>query len=374
MTDDGRMRRVALITLAAVAIGAVALQAASTPLTSYDEPLWYLRSQRPVWRTDGPHDYPWATDVPGGCRLVYGAALDVFGLDGLPNRQPVYKVEAYRANWENACYAPADAVLAMRGCNVVLYLSGLLALYVVAVSVLKRPVWALAAVSPLVLSPTFPLEIVPRVGPDALLMATLCLFLLVWTSLDGRGKTLSAKAAVLMGVLGGLCTFAKVNGALAPIAFAAWAAYRGRGWARIGLPMTVLAITGVGFYALNPAFYAEWPWTCLIDILQRRAVAGAALDKIYGTMGWTAVFAGAVRVWPLFLVALAVLWRVRRVRALEPVLWWGIIGAAGNLAVINLPLPRYIGPVELGIYYPAALAVAWILANENKSRNTGTNS
>ena len=339
----------------AVILALVAYQAAITPMTPYDEPLWYRRAQVPIAQNI-ECAYDWAVDVPGGCRLLYGTALDVWGLDGLPYRMPDYAV-TWQENLENGCYAPADAVLLMRGCNMLMFICGLVCLYLVSYMALRRPVLALLPLAPLVLSPTFPVEIVPRVGPDAILMVGLCLFLLAWATLDRRGQGRSWTAVVTLGVLGGIAAWTKINGALMLIGYLGYMVAvtpRGRGAVK---GLVALAIGGAVFYLLNPALIGHNPIEVFVDILQRRAVAGAALDKIYGTMGWTAVFAGAVKCWPLVPIIAWAVWKARVLPGMAPVFWWAVAVVIGNLVLINLPLARYLGPIELGLYFTGALSV-----------------
>ena len=349
------MRYPALVALAAVYGCLVILQAACTPLAMYDEPLWYRRSRIPVWERS-ERGYVLAVDLPGMNRLVYGAALDLFGLDDLPNKEPDYKAKPWE-NFRDGCFAPADAVMAMRGCNVIAYLIGLAALYYAAWLALRRHGLALLAVSPVCLSWLYIGHIVPRVGPDALLFQWLAIFLAVWLYLHLRGpRDLDPRYSLLLGAIAGLATFAKQNGALVLLAYMGYLAFACRGRWRLLCPTLAGAGAFLVFYFFNFGVVWHWPQTVAMDILARRAVAATALETYSGPCGFFELAQKSMPLWPLLPVAGLALWRCRREPWFAPVAWWAGALAAGTIMMINLPLARYIGPVELGWLYVFALA------------------
>jgi len=255
-----------------------------------------------------------------------------------------------------------------------MFVLGLGCLYLVAYMILRRPLLAILPVVPLVLSPTFPVDIVPRVGPDAVLMAALCLFLLAWVALDRRGQGRTWTAAIVMGVLGGVCAWTKINGALVLVAYAAYMAIGKPSLRKYSRGAVALAVGAVTFYLLNPAFIGQNPAAVFVDILVRRAQVIQVMRLRFGPLGWTAVLSEAVRCWAFLPVLAWVAWKVRNVPLMVPVLLWGGVLAVGNLAVMNLPLPRYLGPVELGLHFGGALAVlALAIVLRNKIVFAGPN-
>lgn len=344
-------------TLALCLLAVLLLQAAQTKLTPYDEPLWYRRAQRPIWSTSSEYDYIRAVDVPGGCRLIYWAALKATNQMGKPYLMPDYEIPFGTRETMEGRTAPGDAVLIMRGCNVIGYMLGLLCLYKVALWGLKRPLLAALAVSPLVVSPLFPVQIVPRVGPDAFLMGGLSACLFTWVLGERRGKLFSLKWSVLMGLVFGATIICKVNGAFALFAYMAYAACYGRGRERVTAGVVAFIVAGTCFYFFNIAFIGRWPHAVMFDIINRRLVVAAFLDTKYGVLGWTEVWNHSVALWPIIPVALYACWSARKNAVLRPILWWGCFLFLGTLFSTNWKIPRYLGPVELGLYFPVALAM-----------------
>lgn len=338
--------------------GVLALQAATTPLTPYDEPLWYQRSQQPIWQTDGPNDYFWAVDVPGQCRLVYWCALKAFSLGGQGFKLPDYTLPLSENKGKGAG-APADAVLAMRGANVAASLGAIAALYLAAAWTLGSRKWALLAVMPVLLSPVYAPSIVPRVGPDALLLAWCAAFLCAWVWFHKQGRGLSWRSALVLGVIGGLATFAKINGALVCFAYLGYACCRRK-------PLQGLVCLGVAFavyYLANPAFIGTNPAELLQDVIARRATVMAARDGTNGPLGFFPTLSASIDCWPLLPFVALLFWRVRKEPWAAPYLWWGGTLIVATIATINLPLPRYLGPVHFGLYVPAGVALTHVLTS-----------
>ncbi len=344
------------IALAALLAGVLALQAASTPLTPYDEPLWYQRSQQPIWHR-GPTAYFWATDVPGQCRLVYWCALRLFRLEGQNYKMPNY-VNPYQEKRLQGAGAPADAVLAMRGANVAASLGAIFALYLAAAWTLNSRKWALLAVSPILLSPVYAPQIIPRVGPDALLLAWCAAFLCAWVWFHKQGRALSWRSALALGVIGGLATFAKITGALVCFAYLGYACCRRK-------PLQGLVCLAVAFavyYLANPAFIGTSPAELLQDVIRRRVAVIAEHKKTFGPIGFFDMLSASIDCWPLLPFIALLFWRVRREAWAAPYLWWGGTLVLATVAMIKLPLPQYLGPIHFGLYVPAGVALTRMLA------------
>ena len=348
-----------VVTVLAGALGLVAWQAAGTPLTMYDEPLWYARSQRPIWDTADPHEYFRATDVPGMVRVVYGAALRLTGTHNKHYVQADYG-DTHLNNRRRGVGAPADAVMVMRGCNVIAFVGALAALYFVALRVLRHRWLAGLCLTPFLVSPIFPLRVVPRVGPDMLLMTWLCVFLVAWLIFHERGTAHSWYAAVVLGALGGICTFAKINGALPLFGYAGYAVVTARGWRRLLLPLLALAVGFALFYVLNPSFLGYRPDEVILDILRRRMHMRRSVDSLVGPMGRLELWSKLFPCWPLIPVLLVLAWRARKAWWFVPVGTWGLALVVGTAAMINRPSPRFLTPLELGLYFPACLCIIWL--------------
>ena len=323
-------------------------QAWAAPLTAYDDALWLKRAQTPTG------DYVLAVDVPGGVRAYYRAILAACDWRGATI--PTDYRQTPRQNYRRGAGAPADAVLAMRTGNVFAFLAGLLCLYYVANVALGSTWRAALALSPLVISPLFPVYIVPRVGPDALLFAWVCAFLAVWVYAHQQGRAAAWRWVIALGAAGGLATFVKINGALVLFAYMAWIVARRQGWARLYLPALAGAVAFGLFYLLNPAFHGIRPEFVIWDILARRAVVAHGQLTTYGPIGWLDLVHRVVPSIALLPVLGVVAWRARAAWWFWPVVAWGLALAVGTLLTINQPLPRYVGPLELGLYVPIALA------------------
>lgn len=334
-----------------IVTGAIALlllaQAWATKLTPYDDALWLRRAQAPLG------DYELAVDVPGGIRAYYRTILSFIEWRGASIATD-YELSPPQ-NHAHGASAPADAVLAMRTGNVAAFIAGLLCLYYVAVTALGSSWRAALALSPLLISPLFPVHIIPRVGPDALLFAWVCGFLALWIYTYQKGRASSWQWALVLGAVGGLASFVKINGALVLFAYMAWLAASNKGRARLLLPPLAGAAGFVVFYLLNPAFHGAGPTFVVWDILARRVFVAQGQRAIYGPIGWLRLVHRVVPCWPLLPLVATVVCRGRRAWWFWPVVSWGLALVVGTLATINQPLPRYVGPLELGLYFPVAL-------------------
>jgi hypothetical protein len=343
----------------------LAFEAAVVPLQTYDDPLWYTRGLRPVWRTEQPHDYKWAVDLPGGCRLVYGLALRASGADDLPNHPTDYS-QGIRENALNQ--APADAVFVMRACNYAAFLAAMACLWYAASLALGRTVLALACLTPFLVSFWFPTYLIAQLGPDPFLILALCAFLAVWLKGHLAAKALTPPYILALVLLGGICVWTKQNGALAPLAYAGYALFHGRGPYRVATPLVALGGAFGVFYALSAPFYGHAPQEVIANVLARRHQAMAVMGLRYPAMMRQDIVHHAIESWPLVPLAIWLIWSRRRERWFPPVAWWGMTLWLATVFTINRPSYKYLVPANLGLYFVFAVCVVSLVSQARLAR------
>ena len=343
-------RRMITIAMVAAVIAVLVVQTAQAPSTRYDDPLWIARGERAIWTVDRPADRFLAVDVPGLCRLAYWLPLRL--VKGRGASIPTDYTLEPRANARRGAHAQPDKVLWCRLPNLIAFLGGLLCLYAAALNILKSPWWAVVPLAPFLISPTFPLTVLPRLGPDVFLFAGLCAFLAVWLWLHERNRAGDWVAVVLMGIFGGICVSAKINGALVLIAYCVWLCRRH--------PVKAIC-TGLLafciFYGMNPGFYGLWPHRLVRAILERRLAIIAQWSMRYEVMGRTELLSELIPCWPVVPVFVVAMWQKRREWWAGPVMLWGSFLTAGTLLSVNKLSACYSAPAELGLFFAGSLAV-----------------
>ena len=83
---------------------------------------------------------------------------------------------------------------------------------------------------------------------------------------------------------------------------------------------------------------------------------------VYGPHTWWQFLNDALPTWPLVPVFGWLLWRCRGENWFVPVAWWGGFLAIGTLVPIPSPETRYLAPLEIGLYFPAALCALHLLS------------
>jgi 4-amino-4-deoxy-L-arabinose transferase-like glycosyltransferase len=221
--------------------------------------LW-LQGKRddPAWLTYAGYDLP---PLP---KYLIGVSLRAGG----------YRRPAPHAMWEwyentSRRFVPAEALTVARIPSVLLGAVGCLAIYALGTIAADRRVGLLAALL-LIANPLYRMHArraMSDVPAEALILSTAAVGLWAWKRLlVGRGTFGPSLAlAIGSGVLCGLATLAKLNGALGGFILAAWAALA---LARKGLPargrlavvVSTMIAGGVAFAtfaALNPFLYAH---------------------------------------------------------------------------------------------------------------------
>jgi len=212
----------------------------------------------PAWLTYGGYDLP---PLP---KYLIGGALRAGG----------YRRPGPSAMWAwyddtSRQFVPIGALTLARWPSVILGAAGCLAIYALGTMAVDRRVGLLSALL-LMANPLYAMHArraMSDVPAEALILSTAAVGLWAWIRLlSGRGVVVPALGlAIGSGVLGGLATLAKLNGALGGFILAGWAALA------IGLPVCskwgraafVVATVGAGFVsfgtfaALNPFLTAR---------------------------------------------------------------------------------------------------------------------
>jgi hypothetical protein len=339
-----------LICVLAAYLAFLIVQATHIEIGWSDDGLWYYRSVRSIFSTEGKDDYTWAVDQATMDRAVYGLALHVLSLDDLPCMPPD-PTKGPDAPENPRGILPYQAIMPLHLVDIAVHLAGVLALFLSARLILKNEWGALLAVVPIILSPAITYTVV-RTGSSSFLGMSLALFLLVWLILDRRYPSWPWGAVVVMGFMGGLCCWAKWNGALAVVAFALWIGFREpRQWAAKAFGMGAIA---VGFlWLITPPFWSHWPWQVVADILSRREIVTLrhyAKHPQWPLSHWQVL--QSAHAW-LAIPAIAFFWFSRRQPWAAIAGLWATTLTIGTLLVIREDPPRYLAP-----WY---LAILWLL-------------
>ena len=370
------VRRVALPALA-VLYGLLLLwQTMATPLRPFDENLWYLRSCR--WpaecRPYGGWLYNAAVDVPAVNRWAYGAAQRLSRLTELPCPRADYS-KSHAQNILEGRLPPWQGVMVMRSVNVAAYLATLALLWLTArmalgcsVGTARASAWAALAVVPLAFSKIQVFDVVARAGPDALLAFAMAAMLAAWTYWHLRAEATSLKVVLYLGALAGLATGAKLNGALMVLALVGYLVAYCRGRDRLVKPLAAIGVSLVAFSLLNPVVFMGGvpPYQPLLDMIQRRLHIIGMRQEWTGPMGWLEFTRTAVPAWPVLPLFAAGLVAARRAQWFRPVAWWCALLTLGTFFSINRPVPAYLGPLELGLYFPGSLCLVWLMGRRSE--------
>jgi hypothetical protein len=345
-------------------------QAICAPLYPFDEPLWYLRCAR-IWpcQFHSKWAYGAAVDLPAVNRWLYGSALRATGLHTLPCPRADYS-KTLEQNRAEGRVAPWRAVMVMRSVNVVVLCAMVGTLYCAAYLVVGSRWWALAAVIPVVASKTFSMRLTEKVAPDAMLLCMMALTLAPWLAWHLRGDIGKWKMGLYLGLLAGLATATKLNGGLLVIALVVYFAITCGKWERVFVPLMTTGAAFAVFVLVNPVmWYGYIPvFSPTVDMLARRFVIMAIKAAQYGPMSFTDFAQQALPTWPLLPLMLAVFFAAWRQPWFLPVACWGGALAIGTFFTIGVPVQHYLAPLELGLYFPAALA---LVSNYRSHPNQG---
>lgn len=385
----------------ACAIAAVAVlhiwQAVVTPTFAFDEPLWFMRSQ--VFPADlSKHGYRyWAIDIPAVNRWVWYPILKATGLDVVPEgekevwqldddgricfftwRLPdAIKLPGTLEEWkaEHGYYAPRKAVIAMRMANLAAYAAMVFCLWIVAKIALESGVLAVLAIAPVLITPLFAGRMAfESSSGDIYCMAAMAGGLALWTRGHCKGHAAEWPTAVGMGVLCGIATASKHVGIFALAAYWVYLLIYAEGWRKAVFPAISSAVAFVVFAVIDPVVIVDpaGPVRVCIQMVERRFQLVRAIVAGRGPLTWTEYCEKALFWWPLLPVMIYAGWHCRKEAWFAPVAIWGAVCVAGalwGLALTRLLTPHYLAPVELGIYFPAALMV---IARTRAARATPT--
>jgi len=322
-----------------------------------DDAEWAWKATiRPYPARDGK-EYEWQASVPSLYRWFTNALpMDSRKLDVSIGKNP-NGLDRFEG------YVPPAMRNGMRLASIALYALMLGLLWLIAFRILSSPTLAALALLPVAMSETFWNCVAWRTGPDALLCLMLVGTLAAWLWLSGW------KQFVVVSVLAGLACASKQNGILVLAAWCGWLVFTGRGSSRAWRPLVAITVAATVFCLINPATWSG-PWRFLTESIRVRTLWAEAAATRYGKYGphtWWQLWTDALPVWPLVPFYGWLLWRCRREAWFGPVAWWGSCLALGTLLTIPSPVTRYLAPLELGLYFPAMLAVLHILARVSRA-------
>ena len=365
-------------------------QAIHTDTFPLDEPLWFHRSRVLPSDTSNPDYMLWAIDVPAVNRWVYYAVLHATGLDEISEWEwPCWSMRDGRifwytwatpANWkerygdnynlewwkrQNGEYAPRKAIMAMRFTNIAFFSLFLVLMWVSAVLILRSRIWAILAVLPLALVPTFlddqGISFTTWSGDIFMVTAMAgCFVAWLWYHLAGEGT--SIRAIIILGLTSGLAAGSKQTGVLLVGAVLAYLVWASRGRARFYRPLAALAVAAVAIIATNPVFVTNGigalPWDVGLMVVRRRAEIVAGFMRSDGPTSFSGLCVGAFYWWPILPAVCAAIWACRKEKWFPPVAFWAAFlgfGAAGALIDMKMMQERYTAPVHMGFYFIVAV-------------------
>jgi hypothetical protein len=179
----------------------------------------------------------------------------------------------------------------------------------------------------------------------------------VWLFVKDKGWT----AALVLGVVGGLATSTKYNGALVLVAGMAYYFIWGRSWRRAGLPLLMGVVAVAVFAALNPVYWGSpsWAWKVFTDTLGNFARGASPATHQAYTLGTRTELVLAYVPYVAFIIpVLALLIDLGRSPMVAVTAFWSGALVLGNTALGTLFVPHYATPPRVGaIVLLAALAL-----------------
>lgn len=306
----------------------------------------------------------YSIDHPTLKRYIYRAVLHARGITSIKTPDVDYH-QTPKWNIENGRTPQLDVVLPLRITNAVFMTAAVVLVFLTALLLLGNGYLAVLVLLPLVLSERIGIGVVGYVGCDAILAFFLALSLFVFTLLVLTGKASSLLGVLALGVVGGLATSAKFNGALVVVAFVVYLVIYNRGIDRLARPFLMTAVAVVVFVILNPVMRGGglgWAIGIVWDMLKRRRTIWMSQYEEVSLTRFQLVarfFPYAAFVYAGFAALVA----LRRKKWAVPLFIWSAALVLGTLLSVNRTYRRYFLPVEMATFTAAGI-FAWALLGE----------
>lgn len=328
---------------------------------SPDELSWGQRSLAPwwfpyeriwdksLWAEQYRKEYTWCIHHPSLGRIVYRTVLGWAG-HAEPPKGSWKHGASYSENLTLGNVLPKGMQFVLRLTNTAFYAAAAVLTFLGLNRILANSLLATLGVLTFIFEPTLTSgykAVVPYVGADALFVFLLVLFWYAWLLLGRRPLA----CALALGIIGGLASSAKVNGAFALVAAAVFLAWTARGWLRLALPVLTVALASAIFLALNPVYFGggfAWGARVLRDTLGLMFnLKEVTTATSWGSFTRFETFAAAFPYYPFLVPAAVLLWQSRREPWFAATFAWAASIIAMNLALIYMPQPRYAAPVRV---------------------------
>jgi hypothetical protein len=292
--------------------------------------------------------YYYALNHPSFARIVYGALVRAVGITERPARRYNYDLGRL-VNLRLGNALPQDQMLKVRWLNIGFFTATVLAAFAGLWLVGGNRLLAVIGALPVALDPVFSADfraVVPYIGADTLFIFLTVLFWLAWLRL--REKTVAA--AFALGVLGGLATATKVNGAFMVAGAVFYYALSERGARRAWAAGLVAVLSLIVFLALNPICMGgglSWAHKVFDDTIHMMEfVRESKVSQTWARYTRMEIILAGLPL-AVFLPAVAgLVWRARKERWVEPTIFWSASIVFANLGLIYMADPRYTAPAR----------------------------
>jgi len=335
----------------------------TSPARSWDETINVKASLHDVSDYTGERGYVYSIDHPALKRYVYGAVLRACGITSVETPEVDYAM-GEQWNIEHGHLPPLAVVMPLRAVNAAVMTGAVVIIYLAALAALGNGWLAALTAAPLLFSERIANGAVSYIGCDAFLAFFMALALYLMILLAGRKRAVSLPGVVLLGIVAGLATCAKLNGALVVVAVMIYLALAARGADRVMKPVIAGATALVIFLAVNPVMRGgglDWIFGVVWDMMARRRYIWHAqyeqftLSRVqlvarffpYAPFVWAVIAGGVI---------------LRRRKWLPPLAIWSAVLVIGTLVSVNRTYDRYFLPVHMGTFTFAGI-VTWSLVS-----------
>ncbi len=350
-------RRLATLVLFAVVVLLGAwhfLAIADSPVFSVhsDDVIWMYRFvhwPRPVDPADR-YDYVHGIDQGALERWVFGALLRVTGRMPEKPLPPEWDYkQSFEWNVAAGRVAPPDAARLVRIANA-LFMTAAAALIFLALARAAGSVAGFFGGIFFIVNGAA-VEVLWSLGSDPLFWALTALSVYLWARLGD-----SLKAAIVVGLVAGLATSAKVNAGAVVAAFCLWLLLK-RQWRRA----LIAGATALGVFVLtNPILFSKGVFgvpAVMLEMARWRAARAAGVAANYPAYAHAPQAARALMLLAWWWLAAIPLFLAPALRRLEPIPFWAAVMLVVHGLTVTVPVARYVYPMYVAL--AMGLLAAW---------------
>jgi len=350
-----------LISLAVIlfAAGMAAVPYAITAPSGADDVNWAKRSLAPwwfgsprlsnqAWTPDYFKAYYQCIDHPSVARIVYRKALGIMGVRSLPMEEWDYAADALE-NVAKGRVLPYEVRIGLRMVNFAFFAAALCMAFFGLKKILGNRLLAVLGALALALEPSATRTlngVVPYIGADAIFYFWVMATWLTW--LEARREGLAG--AALVGLVAGVATSTKINGAFLVVGAAAYFAAYSTGLRRVWYALAAGLCAVGAFLALNPIYFGGgWAWGAQVfrdTIAARFYVRETQVATEWGKYTRVEVILATLPHVYFLVPAAGIMALSRRERWFGATAFWSGSIIAGNLALMYMFMPRHAAPVR----------------------------